>query len=75
MDRYPNSRKIQNLLSDLLTVDGLMKAFETLTNDALAKAGDDVETAYCLLMAIKHYVRQSVGLASELNDIDRKAGR
>lgn len=40
MDRYPNSRKIQNLLSDLMTIEGLVKALEFVTNDLFAKAGN-----------------------------------
>ncbi|MEG9883445.1 MAG: hypothetical protein V6Z86_02275 [Hyphomicrobiales bacterium] len=75
MNQYPNSRKIQFLLSNLLTVDGLMKALEWVTNDLFAKASDTAEAAGGVLDAIKHYVRRSIDLANEVNDIDRKAGR
>ena len=75
MDRYPNSRKIQNLLSDLMTVEGLVKALEFVTNDLFAKAGNTAEAADGVLDAIKRYIQKSVCLADDLNDIDRKAGR
>ena len=64
------SMKIGRLHADLLTINGLIKALEAMTDDVLFKACDDNEAIHCVLTAIKQYAQNGISLIDQLNDMD-----